>query len=136
MTWAILTLLIQGSKVLGEQYSRASVNCLLHLTVVPQERKIGEVKPNIYPCSRGEEEPRGPLFGARYFPVGHMQGLAMKGLTVAVFVWTLISPSSGSKAWPPHTVCRNGNLEVLYQSCGKVFQNVLFCVYGEMEALR
>ncbi|XP_044922921.1 lymphocyte antigen 86 isoform X1 [Mustela putorius furo] len=46
-----------------------------------------------------------------------MQGLAMKGLTVAVFFWTLISPSSGSKAWPTHTVCRNGNLEVLYQSC-------------------
>ncbi|XP_047590025.1 lymphocyte antigen 86 [Lutra lutra] len=46
-----------------------------------------------------------------------MQGLAMKSLTVAVLVWTLISPSSDSKAWPTHTVCRDGNLEVLYQSC-------------------
>ncbi|XP_032717403.1 lymphocyte antigen 86 isoform X1 [Lontra canadensis] len=46
-----------------------------------------------------------------------MQGLAMKGLTVAVLVWTLISPSSGTKGWPTHTVCRDGNLEVLYQSC-------------------
>lgn len=66
-TQVILPLLIQVSKVLGEQYSNASANCLFLLTVVPQEHKIGEVKLNIHPCSRGEEEPRkalclGPLF--------------------------------------------------------------------------
>ncbi|XP_019650579.1 lymphocyte antigen 86 isoform X2 [Ailuropoda melanoleuca] len=48
-----------------------------------------------------------------------MQDLAMKGFTVALLVWTLISPSSCSKAWPTHTVCRDGDLEVLYQSCGE-----------------
>ena len=63
-----------------------------------------------------------------------MQDLAMKGFTVALLVWTLISPSSCSKAWPTHTVCRDGDLEVLYQSCGKVFQNMRLCVYGEMKA--
>ncbi|XP_026367219.1 lymphocyte antigen 86 isoform X1 [Ursus americanus] len=41
----------------------------------------------------------------------------MKGFTAALLVWTLISPSSCSKAWPTHTACRDGNLEVLYQSC-------------------
>ncbi|XP_045667633.1 lymphocyte antigen 86 isoform X2 [Ursus americanus] len=43
----------------------------------------------------------------------------MKGFTAALLVWTLISPSSCSKAWPTHTACRDGNLEVLYQSCGE-----------------
>ncbi|XP_047716558.1 lymphocyte antigen 86 isoform X1 [Prionailurus viverrinus] len=42
----------------------------------------------------------------------------MEGVTVVLLlIWTLISPSSNSKAWPPHTVCRDGNLEVFYQSC-------------------
>uniref|UniRef100_A0A8C0SIP6 Lymphocyte antigen 86 n=1 Tax=Canis lupus familiaris TaxID=9615 RepID=A0A8C0SIP6_CANLF len=43
----------------------------------------------------------------------------MKGFTVALLIWTLVSPSSSSnsKAWPTHTVCREGNLEVFYQSC-------------------
>ena len=60
----------------------------------------------------------------------------MEGFTVALLIWTLVSPSSSSnsKAWPTHTVCREGNLEVFYQSCGKVFQNVVICVYGEMKA--
>ncbi|XP_053079101.1 lymphocyte antigen 86 isoform X2 [Acinonyx jubatus] len=42
----------------------------------------------------------------------------MEGVTVVLLlIWTLISPSSNGKAWPPHTVCRDGNLEVFYQSC-------------------
>ncbi|XP_025300858.1 lymphocyte antigen 86 [Canis lupus familiaris] len=43
----------------------------------------------------------------------------MEGFTVALLIWTLVSPSSSSnsKAWPTHTVCREGNLEVFYQSC-------------------
>ncbi|ELW71763.1 Lymphocyte antigen 86 [Tupaia chinensis] len=41
----------------------------------------------------------------------------------ALLVWTLISPSSssgsdkGEEAWPTHTACKEGGLEVLYQSC-------------------
>ncbi|XP_039079554.1 lymphocyte antigen 86 [Hyaena hyaena] len=38
-------------------------------------------------------------------------------IAVLLLAWTLISPSSSGKAWPPHTVCRGGNLEVFYQSC-------------------
>uniref|UniRef100_A0A452UWH4 Lymphocyte antigen 86 n=2 Tax=Ursus TaxID=9639 RepID=A0A452UWH4_URSMA len=45
----------------------------------------------------------------------------MKGFTAALLVWTLISPSSCSKAWPTHTACRDGNLEVLYQSCEQIY---------------
>ncbi|KAF3815299.1 hypothetical protein GH733_016681 [Mirounga leonina] len=42
----------------------------------------------------------------------------MKGFTAALLIWTLLSLSrSSSKAWPTHTVCRDGSLEVLYQSC-------------------
>ncbi|XP_036901260.1 lymphocyte antigen 86 [Sturnira hondurensis] len=42
----------------------------------------------------------------------------MKGLTTAFLVWTLISPEGGgSQAWPTHTACKDGGLEVLYQSC-------------------
>ncbi|XP_025746618.2 lymphocyte antigen 86 isoform X2 [Callorhinus ursinus] len=44
----------------------------------------------------------------------------MKGFTAALLVWSLLSLSrSSNKAWPTHTVCRDGNLEVLYQSCGE-----------------
>lgn len=45
----------------------------------------------------------------------------MKGLAAALLVWTLMSPRS--QAWPTHTACRDGGLEILYQSCGKFFQN-------------
>ncbi|KAM5322606.1 lymphocyte antigen 86 isoform 2-T2 [Glossophaga mutica] len=42
----------------------------------------------------------------------------MKGLAAAFLIWTLISPKgSGSQAWPTHTACKDGGLEVLYQSC-------------------
>ncbi|KAK2508533.1 hypothetical protein MC885_012248, partial [Smutsia gigantea] len=41
----------------------------------------------------------------------------MKGFTAAFLVWTLIFPNGGGKAWPTHTACRDGSLEVLYQSC-------------------
>uniref|UniRef100_A0A673URT5 Lymphocyte antigen 86 n=1 Tax=Suricata suricatta TaxID=37032 RepID=A0A673URT5_SURSU len=42
----------------------------------------------------------------------------MEGVTAVFLVfWTLIFPSSSGKAWPTHTVCRDGNLEVFYQSC-------------------
>lgn len=55
----------------------------------------------------------------------------MKGVTAAIFVWTLISPHGGGHAWPTHTACRDGSFEVLYQSCGKVFANTRWCVQGE-----
>uniref|UniRef100_A0A9L0SIY2 Lymphocyte antigen 86 n=1 Tax=Equus caballus TaxID=9796 RepID=A0A9L0SIY2_HORSE len=36
----------------------------------------------------------------------------------AFLVWTLISANGGGgEAWPTHTACRDGSLEVLYQSC-------------------
>ncbi|XP_008054944.1 lymphocyte antigen 86 [Carlito syrichta] len=47
----------------------------------------------------------------------------MKGFTVALLAWTLISPCKGSsgsgsrEAWPTHIACRDGGLEMLYQSC-------------------
>ncbi|XP_008572760.1 PREDICTED: lymphocyte antigen 86 [Galeopterus variegatus] len=46
----------------------------------------------------------------------------MKGFTAALLVWALISPSSGGgggvgETWPTHVACRDGGLEVLYQSC-------------------
>ncbi|XP_045697708.1 lymphocyte antigen 86 isoform X1 [Phyllostomus hastatus] len=42
----------------------------------------------------------------------------MKGLAAAFLVWTLLSPKGGgSQAWPTHTACKDGGLEVLYQSC-------------------
>ncbi|XP_036854254.2 lymphocyte antigen 86 isoform X1 [Manis javanica] len=41
----------------------------------------------------------------------------MKGFTAAFLIWTLISPNGGGKAWPTHTACRDGSLEVLYESC-------------------
>ncbi|KAI5932288.1 Lymphocyte antigen 86 [Manis javanica] len=45
------------------------------------------------------------------------QGHTMKGFTAAFLIWTLISPNGGGKAWPTHTACRDGSLEVLYESC-------------------
>lgn len=55
----------------------------------------------------------------------------MKGLASAFLVWTLLSSEgSGSQAWPMHTACKNGDLEVLYQSCGKVFQHSHLCLGG------
>uniref|UniRef100_A0A8I3W4N5 Lymphocyte antigen 86 n=1 Tax=Callithrix jacchus TaxID=9483 RepID=A0A8I3W4N5_CALJA len=45
----------------------------------------------------------------------------MKGFTVALLLWTLISPScrggGGGGAWPTHMACSDSGLEVLYQSC-------------------
>ncbi|XP_057555519.1 lymphocyte antigen 86 isoform X1 [Hippopotamus amphibius kiboko] len=42
----------------------------------------------------------------------------MQGLTAAFLVWALMSPQGGGgEAWPTHTACRDGNLQVLYQSC-------------------
>ncbi|XP_012502455.1 PREDICTED: lymphocyte antigen 86 [Propithecus coquereli] len=49
----------------------------------------------------------------------------MKGFTAVLLIWTLISPSSSDgssggssrEAWPTHLACREGGLEVLYQSC-------------------
>uniref|UniRef100_A0A8C5LGB7 Lymphocyte antigen 86 n=1 Tax=Jaculus jaculus TaxID=51337 RepID=A0A8C5LGB7_JACJA len=45
----------------------------------------------------------------------------MNSATAALLAWTLISVSSrghgGGEAWPPHTACSAGGLEVLYQSC-------------------
>ncbi|XP_053458697.1 lymphocyte antigen 86 isoform X3 [Nycticebus coucang] len=45
----------------------------------------------------------------------------MKGFPAVLLIWTLISPSSSGggsgEAWPTHVACRNGGLEVLYQSC-------------------
>nr|XP_027803897.1 lymphocyte antigen 86 isoform X3 [Marmota flaviventris] len=46
----------------------------------------------------------------------------MNGLTAALLVWTLISPSGGGhggrgEIWPTHVACRNEGLEVFYQSC-------------------
>ncbi|KAB0358533.1 hypothetical protein FD754_002689 [Muntiacus muntjak] len=44
----------------------------------------------------------------------------MKGFAAAFLIWTLLSPRrAGGEAWPTHTACRNGNLQVLYQSCGE-----------------
>uniref|UniRef100_A0A287AN09 Lymphocyte antigen 86 n=1 Tax=Sus scrofa TaxID=9823 RepID=A0A287AN09_PIG len=42
----------------------------------------------------------------------------MRGFTATLLVWTLVSPQGGGgEAWPTHVACRDGNLEVLYQSC-------------------
>ncbi|XP_006181157.2 lymphocyte antigen 86 [Camelus dromedarius] len=41
----------------------------------------------------------------------------MKGFAAAFLVWALVSPQGGGETWPAHTACRDGNLEVLYQSC-------------------
>ncbi|XP_047651147.1 lymphocyte antigen 86 [Phacochoerus africanus] len=42
----------------------------------------------------------------------------MRGFTAALLVWTLVSPQGGGgEAWPTHVACRDGSLEVLYQSC-------------------
>ncbi|KAM8789963.1 lymphocyte antigen 86 isoform 2-T2 [Rhynchonycteris naso] len=42
----------------------------------------------------------------------------MKGFTAAFLIWTLTSPSGGCcPAWPTHTACKDGGLEVLYRSC-------------------
>ncbi|XP_007933534.1 lymphocyte antigen 86 [Orycteropus afer afer] len=43
----------------------------------------------------------------------------MQGLTVALLAWALLHPhgGGGGDAWPTHTACKNGDLEVLYQSC-------------------
>ncbi|ELK15001.1 Lymphocyte antigen 86 [Pteropus alecto] len=42
----------------------------------------------------------------------------MKGFTAAFLIWTLISLNGGGgQAWPTHTACKDGSLEVLYQSC-------------------
>nr|XP_044992311.1 lymphocyte antigen 86 [Jaculus jaculus] len=52
---------------------------------------------------------------------GHPQVLTMNSATAALLAWALISVSSrghgGGEAWPPHTACSAGGLEVLYQSC-------------------
>lgn len=56
----------------------------------------------------------------------------MKGLTAAFLIWTLISLNGGGgQAWPTHTACKDGSLEVLYQSCGKVFQNIHLYLRGK-----
>ncbi|KAB0392846.1 hypothetical protein E2I00_000529, partial [Balaenoptera physalus] len=48
--------------------------------------------------------------------------LAMQVLMAAFLVWTLLSPQGrGTEAWPTHTACRDGSLQVLYQSCGLEF---------------
>uniref|UniRef100_A0A8D0Z177 Uncharacterized protein n=1 Tax=Sus scrofa TaxID=9823 RepID=A0A8D0Z177_PIG len=50
---------------------------------------------------------------------------AMRGFTAALLVWTLVSPQGGGgEAWPTHVACRDGNLEVLYQSCAGVCWHV------------
>ncbi|XP_039725336.1 lymphocyte antigen 86 [Pteropus medius] len=42
----------------------------------------------------------------------------MKGFTAAFLIWTLIFLNGGGgQAWPTHTACKDGSLEVLYQSC-------------------
>ncbi|XP_012593181.1 lymphocyte antigen 86 isoform X2 [Microcebus murinus] len=45
----------------------------------------------------------------------------MEGFTAVLLIWTLIAPGSsggsGREAWPTHLACREGGLEVLYQSC-------------------
>ncbi|XP_066124524.1 lymphocyte antigen 86 isoform X1 [Saccopteryx bilineata] len=42
----------------------------------------------------------------------------MKGFTAAFLIWTLTSPNGGGcRAWPTHMACKDGGLEVLYQSC-------------------
>eukprot|EP00069_Balaena_mysticetus_P003744 bmy_00867T0 len=44
----------------------------------------------------------------------------MQVLMAAFLVWTLMSPQGrGTEAWPTHTACRDGSLQVLYQSCGE-----------------
>uniref|UniRef100_A0A8D1FZV9 MD-2-related lipid-recognition domain-containing protein n=1 Tax=Sus scrofa TaxID=9823 RepID=A0A8D1FZV9_PIG len=65
-----------------------------------------------------EEAPQGPfLLGQLIFP-GTQAAPAMRGFTAALLVWTLVSPQGGGgEAWPTHVACRDGNLEVLYQSC-------------------
>ncbi|KAG8513056.1 Lymphocyte antigen 86 [Galemys pyrenaicus] len=48
------------------------------------------------------------------------RGLAMGGLTAALLLFTLVSPGSVcGTAWPTHTACSSGDVEVRYQSCGK-----------------
>ena len=55
----------------------------------------------------------------------------MQVLMAAFLVWSLMSPQGrGTEAWPTHTACRDGSLQVLYQSCGKRFLNVHFCSWG------
>ncbi|XP_077000147.1 lymphocyte antigen 86 [Tamandua tetradactyla] len=39
----------------------------------------------------------------------------MKGFTATWLAWALLS--IGNAAWPTHTACKEGGLEVLYQSC-------------------
>uniref|UniRef100_A0A452DM01 Lymphocyte antigen 86 n=1 Tax=Capra hircus TaxID=9925 RepID=A0A452DM01_CAPHI len=53
----------------------------------------------------------------------------MKGFAAALLIWTLLSPRrAGGEAWPTHTACRNGNLQVLYQSCGEDIEQLFLDV--------
>lgn len=78
-----------------------------------------------------EEAPQGPfLLGLLIFP-GTQTAPAMRGFTAALLVWTLVSPQGGGgEAWPTHVACRDGNLEVLYQSCGKHLLHIPFWLWG------
>uniref|UniRef100_A0A4W2IFC0 Lymphocyte antigen 86 n=1 Tax=Bos indicus x Bos taurus TaxID=30522 RepID=A0A4W2IFC0_BOBOX len=58
----------------------------------------------------------------------------MKGFAAALLIWTLLSPRrAGGEAWPTHTACRNGNLQVLYQSCA---DSVDVCLATEKAVLQ
>ena len=100
--------------------------------MVPQGHKIEEVKLIMSPLDKGGGSTWTALFIGPCYRAGHTQGLrAMKGFAAALLIWTLLSPRrAGGEAWPTHTACRNGNLQVLYQSCGKCFLNVGFCLQG------
>uniref|UniRef100_A0A8C2SAK1 Lymphocyte antigen 86 n=1 Tax=Capra hircus TaxID=9925 RepID=A0A8C2SAK1_CAPHI len=71
------------------------------------------------PLDKGGGSTWTALFIGPCYRAGHTQGLrAMKGFAAALLIWTLLSPRrAGGEAWPTHTACRNGNLQVLYQSC-------------------
>uniref|UniRef100_A0A3Q1LQG7 Lymphocyte antigen 86 n=3 Tax=Bos TaxID=9903 RepID=A0A3Q1LQG7_BOVIN len=75
------------------------------------------------------------LFIGPCYRAGHTQGLrAMKGFAAALLIWTLLSPRrAGGEAWPTHTACRNGNLQVLYQSCA---DSVDVCLATEKAVLQ
>ncbi|XP_069420389.1 lymphocyte antigen 86 [Ovis canadensis] len=71
------------------------------------------------PLDKGGGSAWTALFIGPCYRAGHTRDLrAMKGFTAALLIWTLLSPRrAGGEAWPTHTACRNGNLQVLYQSC-------------------
>ncbi|XP_006888797.1 PREDICTED: lymphocyte antigen 86 [Elephantulus edwardii] len=51
----------------------------------------------------------------------------MEGLLSTLLAWALLYFGGSGQAWPTHTACREGGLEVLYQSCDP-FQDLGFSI--------